>query len=68
MTKTGRPLKYPWEKWMRLGVDQRVRADMYGVDVHYLRRVISSGAATRGKRAVTAVDGETVKFRIIEAL
>ena len=68
MKKMGRPLKYPWAKWLRLGVKQRVKADVYGVDVQYLRRVISTGAASRGLRAVTAIDGDAVRFRVVESL
>lgn len=68
MKKMGRPLKYPWDKWLRLGVKQRVKAEAYGVDVQYLRRVISTGAASRGLRAVTAIDGDAVRFRVVEAL
>jgi hypothetical protein len=68
MTKTGRPTKYPWGKWLRLGVKQRVKAETYGVDVQYLRRIISTGAASRGLRAVTAIDGDAVRFRVIESI
>ena len=68
MKKMGRPLKYPWSKWLRLGVKHRVKAETYGVDVQYLRRIISTGAASRGLRAVTAIDGDAVRFRIVEAL
>ncbi len=68
MKKMGRPLKYPWDKWLRLGVKHRVKAETYGVDVQYLRRVISTGAASRGLRAVTAIDGDAVRFRVIESI
>lgn len=65
---TGRPRKYPWPKWMRLGVTRTVDAKAWGVPATHLRQAISDAARTRKLRAVTTVRGDVVRFRIIEAV